>query len=973
MFRTGILAVIFCTGSVAASGFCQPPQLAPPVLAKSISAPTAVTGEPMGVYSIELPLPTGIDQAELQVFVADAAGRAFFPTYTVLTQRVRGPSAAPAGGLGIGRPGGLIDRIRNAVRTEGEPREIPVAIRVSGLFQGDQPFDLQVEGSVSQKLQVLPLRRDASPQGDELHRRMLAQWWDAYVSRARADVSQGDFPRLVHRYMLSMLARRLGLAHEDLDPPVEDDEEEPETVTIRTLSLLAGIDAKREQSLERLLSEPGSFTQAVLPLPSPPDWAVDQRLVGKRPVGAMPTIEPLAKCVPPECFYLRFGSFGNYVWFQELAERFGGDIAQAVQVRGFNAEASARMERMLATKLTTVAKMFGDKLVADMAVIGSDMYLKEGASLGVILQANNIGLLKSTSESERNKIAASDSAATLQTLRIAGHDVSLLSTPDNRIRSFMVAEKNFLFVTTSRTLVRRFLESAGGGESLADTPEFQWTRQWMPTESDYSVFAYFSPRFFRQLVSPKVQIELSRRLDAIGRLEIASVASRAAQAEAFRDITLPQLEQAGFLPPSFTDSSDGSQPVRSEAGWIDSVRGARGSFLPIADVEIAGVTEAEAAEYTETAKFFAEQWQHMDPLVFGLRRFSGVGKGPETVAFEGYIAPFDADKYGWIGKQLGQPTTVQFRQPTSDAVSLQLHMRGGSALAKSDQDYYLFGGLKDTTPPDFAEVDGLLGKFSAFASVPAYIGAWPKPDLVESLPLGIGRNFARPDYDGYSKMRIGLWRWQSETMSLMSFDRGILDEARAVIAPVAATDSAQVRLNVVDLTGTQLGRWVDGVWYQRAWDASVGNVKLLHTISQQLKVRPAEARDVAQELLGVTLQCPLGGEYELVANSRGIPMWESTAWRDGLRGADGKMRPPASYSAPWVNWFRGGQLHITQQPDSLAAVGQLELDMPPLPASLDSQAPLELPKLDFNIFSLPGKLFGGGEDEEDSSPARRKF
>ncbi|GAB5405436.1 MAG: hypothetical protein Aurels2KO_36670 [Aureliella sp.] len=971
MFRFGIVATLFCCFAAARVVVGQPPQLAPPVLASPGGATVAVAGQPMGVYSLEIPLPAGVTETDFQVLVADTGGRAFFPTYTVIKQRVRGPASA-AGGLGIGRPGGLIDRIRNAVRTESEATEVPVAIRVYGLFQGDQPFDLQIEGSVSRRPRVVPLRSGRSAQGDQMHRRLLGQWWQAYVDRARTDVSQGDFPRLVHRYMLSMLARRLGLPQEDLDPPTDEDEKESETVTLRTLSLLAGIDAKREQSLERLLSESVSFTPAELPLPSPPDWAEDQRLAGKRPVGAIPTIESLASCVPPECFYLRFGSFGNYVWFQELAERFGGDIAQAVQVRGFNAEASARMERMLATKLTTVAKMFGDKLVADMAVVGRDLYLKEGASLGVIMQANNIGLLKSTTESERKKVAASDPTATLQTLQVAGREVSLLSTPDNRIRSFMVAEKNFLFVTTSRTLVRRFLETAGGGESLADTPEFQWTRQWMPTESDYSVFAYFSPRFFHQLVSPEVQIELARRLDAIGRLEIASVASRAAEAEATGRMTLTELEQDGYLPVGFTDSPDGSQPVRSQAGWIDSVRGARGSFLPIADVEIAGVTETEAAEYAETASFFAEQWQQMDPLVFGLRRFSGVGKGPETVAFEGYIAPFDADKYGWIGKQLGQPTTVQFRQPVSDAVSLQLHMRGGSALATSDQDYYLFGGLKDTTPPDFSKVDGLLGKFTAFADLPAYIGAWPKPDLVESLPLGIGRNFARPDFDGYSKMRIGLWRWQNDTMSLMSFDRGILDEARASVAPVAATDSAQVRLNVVDLTGTQLGRWVDGVWYQRAWDASVGNVKLLHTISQQLKVRPAEARDVAQGLLDVKLQCPLGGQYELVANDRGVPMWESSQWRYSQRGADGKMQPPANYSAPWVSWFRGGQLHITQQPDSLAAVGQFELDMPPLPANLDA-TPMELPKLDFNIFSLPGKLFGDGEEKSAPVPSRRKF
>lgn len=971
MFRYGFVLPLLLVNLLTLAAYSQRPQFAPSTLSpQSTAAPTAASGEPFGVFTLEVPLPAGASESDIEVFVADTSKRSFFPTYSVLKQKVRGPAIANTGGLGIGRPGGLIDRIRNVVRSDTEVSETPVAVRIAGLFKGEQPFELQIEGAVRQRVQIVPSKSSLVDQST--HRKMLLRWWQSYVLQSRREVAAGDFPRLVHRYMLSMLSWRLGLPPEDLDPPDEDDEEEEETVTIKTLSLLAGIDAKREELLEQLLTDDSRDRRASLQVPSAHNWAVDSRLASQQPGRQLPSIEPIATRVPPECFYLRFGSFGNYVWFQELAERFGGDIAQSVQIRGFNAEASARVERMLATKLTTVAKMFGDQLVSDMALIGSDLYMKEGASLGVILQATNPGLLKTTTDSERQKIASSNPGATLQQVRIAGRDVSLLSTPDNSIRSFFVADGKFLFVTTSETLVSRFLDVAGSGDSLADSPEFQWTRQWMPEQSNYSVFAYFSPRFFHQLVSPKYQIELARRLEAIGRLEIISTASQAAAAESHSELSITGLRDGSFLPAGFANSQDGSRPIRSAGGWIDSLRGARGSFLPIADVEIDRVTEQEAADYAETLEFFAEEWQQMDPMVFGLRRFSGAGKGQETVAFEGYIAPFDADKYGWIGKQLGQPTTVQFQQPASDAVSLQLHMRGGSALATSDQDYYLFAGLKDTTPPDFGSVDGLLKKFSAFASVPAYIGAWPKPDLVESLPLGIGRNFARPDYAGYSKMRIGLWRWQNDTMSLMSFDRNILEEARATVVPEQATDNAQVRLNVVDLTGSQLGRWVDSVWYERGWAASKGNVKLLNTINQQLRVRPAEALDVAEALLDVRLQCPLGGNYQLAANSFGIPVWVSTAWQEGQLGASGERLPPEGYSAPWVEWFRGGQLHITQQPDSLAAVGQIDLVMPPLPADLTPKEPLSLPSLDFNIFSLPGKLFGAGETAEPA-PARRKF
>ena len=64
-----------------------------------------------------------------------------------------------------------------------------------------------------------------------------------------------------------------------------------------------------------------------------------------------------------------------------------------VLLRGFNYETSARMERMLNTKTTYLSKLLGDKVIDDMAIIGRDLYLKEGASLGVLLASKNAGVL----------------------------------------------------------------------------------------------------------------------------------------------------------------------------------------------------------------------------------------------------------------------------------------------------------------------------------------------------------------------------------------------------------------------------------------------------------------------------------------------------------------------------------------------------------------------------------------------------
>ena len=39
-----------------------------------------------------------------------------------------------------------------------------------------------------------------------------------------------------------------------------------------------------------------------------------------------PKIEPIARHVPAEFFYIRFGSFDNFLWFQDRLDTWGGDL-----------------------------------------------------------------------------------------------------------------------------------------------------------------------------------------------------------------------------------------------------------------------------------------------------------------------------------------------------------------------------------------------------------------------------------------------------------------------------------------------------------------------------------------------------------------------------------------------------------------------------------------------------------------------
>ncbi|MCC6509594.1 MAG: hypothetical protein IT423_10830 [Pirellulaceae bacterium] len=972
--------------------------LAMPAIRLSAQAPSlavrptlAVAGQPFGVLMVEVPIPpetANLSLGELRVLITDDQQRVFYPATTIRHIEVKDTAPPTPGRL---RPGGLIDRVRQAIRVETR-RQVPVAITVTALFRGSEPLRLQLSGDVQQRLTINPipsiaplevLPRAGAPgtasaltplSGGVSHAQLLSEWWRIYAAQVQRAQRAGDHPMLMHQYLASMLAHRLNLPW---PLPSTDPEEAKANANkklaepLGTLALLSGIEPLRDEVLEQTLQAPTADPTATLPLPPATVWAPTQL----PPVSPEIAVESMASRVPAECFYLRFGSFANYLWFQDLSANSGGDLAQIVLVRGFNYETSRRMERMLNTRMTTVAKMFGDQVISDMAIIGRDLYMKEGASLGVLFASKNRALLMSSMDSERKQAANKVPGATLQTIKLEGQDVSLLSTPDNRVRSFLVAHGDHVLLTTSRHLAERFLQTAAGGPSLATLDGFRWARQWMPESNNYSVFGYFSPEFFHSLVEPAYQVELRRRLEAIARIELAEVASRAAVAEGI-DVTVPAMIEAGLLPAWFNDRADGGQTLRTDDRWIDSVRGARGSFLPIVDVAIDQVSQSEAERIARLTDFYQTQWQQMDPMLVGLRRFQVDGDPQaERIGVEAYLAPFAKDKYGWVGNMLAPAAPVALTTPVDDVVSVQLLMNGTTPLTAPRMPYHLFAGVKDMVPPSPGDTKGLIQTFRALKATPGYLGAYPQPGYLDQLPLGLGGG--RPDYLGISRSFIGLYRWQDAGFSVLSFDRSILENTRGQLAPVRAEDSAQVRLRINNLEGSRLSGWVNDQWFERASRASHGNAALLDATVQQLKVPAPQALEAAETVLDVKLNCPLGGQFSFTPFSQQVEpskgWWTSTAWATEQREPDGTVGPPPDYVAPWLRWFRGAQLHLTQFPDRVAVVGTIDVRRQVTraePAAASDEA--TLPSMNFDLFQLPFKMFGGGENAP-KKPNKRSF
>jgi hypothetical protein len=144
----------------------------------------------------------------------------------------------------------------------------------------------------------------------------------------------------------------------------------------------------------------------------------------------------------------------------------------------------------------------------------------------------------------------------------------------------------------------------------------------MPLSRNDTVFAYFSPEFFHNLLSAPYQIELERRLRSTVEIELVQIARLAARGEGKPAETIDELVAAGYLPEGFGQRADGSKLVVEGPALGDSLRGGAGSFLPVPDVTVERATPAELADYQQFAAAYKTSWGAMDPIVAGRESWS---------------------------------------------------------------------------------------------------------------------------------------------------------------------------------------------------------------------------------------------------------------------------------------------------------------------------------------------------------------
>ncbi|MDZ7617919.1 MAG: hypothetical protein U1E05_13020, partial [Patescibacteria group bacterium] len=764
---------------------------ASPASAQSIRV-DAFVGEPFGVGRLQLDLPPGAMPDPLGaegLGLVERDGRVLYPvvksagnTGAVVSELLEG-TPLMRGGPVRQQLGGLLRDVLNR----------PPKVELFFLFRGDRPLEISV-------LADQPISGTIAPRHDpRAHKTMLADWWKAYSAAPSTLEPKSEYPPLVENYLISTLARRLSLRI-----PAKQQTDSWQDQLNETAGPALGMESIRLGMLQdRVLGLNHLHLPADQPLPPPLRPIRDESIE----VSADVAVEPIAMRVPQECFYVRFGSYPNLLWFQDTMARWGGDIQNLAYSRGVSYDLNKRFESRLAVKQTALARMFGESVIADVAIIGTDMFFREGASFGMLFHAKQPALLRRSLAMARSELVRAGTAKE-EPVDIDGTSVPFLHSPDGKVRSYLVADGDFFLATSSREMARRFLETGKGMEPLGAQPEFRLAREEMPLDRKDTIFVYFSQAFFENLGSPRYRVEMTRRLQAHADIELVQLAVLAAAAEGKPAATIEQLKAGRLLPPEFGPRPDGSETLLDADGLVvDSLRGHYGAFLPASDTPVGQITQAEAAATARFHAFLAEEWGgRYDPLIVGVVR-EALEDGIERVTVDARMKPLAGEHYQKLSQMVGPPDTNRVAPIPGNILAGEVQLKK----------QLLFWGVRDVGPPPTAITGSLLpfGRLRDF--IVGYLGTAGELGPLAQLHMQLGPPGSRGEA---ISQRLGLWRRQLGPFTVFSFQPQVLDEVMPQLHFVETEYPAQLRLEVGDLHAPRMTGFANKLLYSRTREAS---------------------------------------------------------------------------------------------------------------------------------------------------------
>jgi len=372
--------------------------------------------------------------------------------------------------------------------------------------------------------------------------------------------------------------------------------------------------------------EPATVPLADLKPPSfkPHAWAAMTAALA-RPVPS----EPLAAAAPAAFYYVRFRTLAHFI---RLREELDAGIAPALAGMGEVADydLGPRYEAELGLRQGPLTKLLGPTVVDDLAVVGSDPYLREGSDLSIVFRVRARPAFEAALAGTLAAFGAAHGGLKSSTVDHQGTPITVTRSNDGVVRRHRATIGGFDIVSNSLTATRRIIDAAAGREPrLADEPDFRYMLA-RDAATPADVLAYLGDRFVGEVIGPRQKVLEARRQVALAELSRPGYAALLygwlyGRVPASADeIVASGLLRRDELAHAGSERIDWQPARAARSSW-----GAVGALTPLIDLPaVVKVTPSEKAAYDIFTAGYQSFWRtNIDPVAIRIA-LSPDGHGP---------------------------------------------------------------------------------------------------------------------------------------------------------------------------------------------------------------------------------------------------------------------------------------------------------------------------------------------------------
>jgi hypothetical protein len=344
-----------------------------------------------------------------------------------------------------------------------------------------------------------------------------------------------------------------------------------------------------------------------------------------------PEVSPMAKLVPSNQYLVQARSLTKLLDLVEIGDLWSMHLFNQAVQDATSSNVGDRLREQLAVRTDRFTKPFYDMVVDQVAITGSDLYLREGSDVTVIFAVKQPEVFAPRMNKFLDEAEEKHPTARRMHGEYLGVKYVHIASPDRKVHVFSAYPRPDLHVrSNSRIGLERVLAAMLGRdahgqpvERLGETAEFRYIRTLMKEgAAEEDAFIYLSDPFIRHVVGPRLKLTERRRMIAYNHMRMIGHAALLYRTQFGQEPeSIQQLVDAKCAPAAFAngglENPFGGQYALAPDGLagLCSVNGLPSDLIPCTELPLENVTQQEANDYQQFLDQYNSYWRtFFDPI-----------------------------------------------------------------------------------------------------------------------------------------------------------------------------------------------------------------------------------------------------------------------------------------------------------------------------------------------------------------------